>query len=100
MSMNVKSPGPPFIFGVNYKCDLPPQSCKIYSDPTLCCVKFTLTLPFWEGKKLMKKLMNFSGPPPLLKNECSLMGIKIEITAKFPASRHVEDTKRIRVVFL
>ena len=30
MSMNVKSPGPPFIFGVK-KCDPPPGSNNIYS---------------------------------------------------------------------
>ena len=52
MSMIVKSPGPPFIFGVK-KCDPSPGSSKIYSDPPLCCVKFMLTLPFWAGKKLM-----------------------------------------------
>ena len=54
MSMNVKSPGPPFIliFGVK-KCDPFLGSSKIYSDPPLCCVKFMLTLPFWAGKKLM-----------------------------------------------
>ena len=52
MSMNVKSPGPLFIFGVK-KCDPPPGSSKIYSDPTLCCVKFMLTLSFWAGKKSM-----------------------------------------------
>ena len=52
MSMNVKSPGPPFIFGVK-KCDPPPGNNKIYSDPPLCCVNFMLTLNFWAGKKLM-----------------------------------------------
>jgi len=52
MIMNVKSPGPPFIFGVK-KCDTPLGSSKIYSDPPLCCVKFMLTLPVWAGKKLM-----------------------------------------------
>ena len=52
MRMNVKSPGPPFIFGVN-KCDPPPGGSKIYSDPPLCFVKFMLTLPLWAGKKLM-----------------------------------------------
>ena len=52
MSMNVKSPSPPFIFGVK-KCDPPPGSSKIYSDPPICCVKFMLALPFWAGKKLM-----------------------------------------------
>ena len=52
MSMNVKSPGPPFIFGVK-KCDPTPGSSKIYSDPPLCCVKFMLTLPFWAGKKVI-----------------------------------------------
>ena len=52
MSMNVKSPGPPFIFGVK-KCDPSLESSKIYSDPPLCCVKFMLTLPFRAGKKLM-----------------------------------------------
>ena len=52
MSMNVKSPGPPFIFGVK-KCDPSPESSKIYSDPPLCCVKFMQTPPFWAGKKLM-----------------------------------------------
>ena len=31
MSMNVKSPGPPFIFFVK-KCDPPPGSSKIYGD--------------------------------------------------------------------
>ena len=34
MSMNVKSPSPPFIFVVK-KCDPPPGSSKIYSDPPL-----------------------------------------------------------------
>ena len=29
MNMNVKSPAPPFIFGVK-KCDVPPGSSKIY----------------------------------------------------------------------
>ena len=52
MSMNVKSPGPPFIVGVK-KCDPLPGSSKIYSYPPLCCVKFMLTLPFWVGKKVM-----------------------------------------------
>ena len=52
MSMNVKSSGPPFVFGVK-KCDPPPGSSKIYGDPPLCCVKFMLTLPFWASKKLM-----------------------------------------------
>ena len=32
MSMNVKSPGPPFIFGVK-KCDPPPGSSKIAGVP-------------------------------------------------------------------
>ena len=49
MSMNVKSPGPPFIFGVK-KCDLPPGSSKIYCDPLLCCVKFMLTSLFGQAK--------------------------------------------------
>ena len=35
------------------KCEPPPGSSKIYSDPPLCCVKFMLTLPFWADKKLM-----------------------------------------------
>ena len=35
MNMNVKSPGPPFIFGVK-KCSPPLGSNKIYSDPPLC----------------------------------------------------------------
>ena len=52
MSINVKSLGPPFIFFVK-KCDPPPQSGKIYSDPPVFCVKFMLTLPFWIRKKLM-----------------------------------------------
>ena len=52
MSMDVKSRGPPFIFGVK-KCDPPSGSSKIYSDPLVCCVKFMLTLPFWAGKRLM-----------------------------------------------
>ena len=34
MSMSVKSPSPPFIFFVK-KCDPPPGSSKIYSDPPL-----------------------------------------------------------------
>ena len=34
MSMNVKSPSPPFIFFVK-KCDPSPGSSKIYSDPPL-----------------------------------------------------------------
>ena len=34
MSMNVKSPSPPFKFFVK-KCDPPPGSSKIYSDPPL-----------------------------------------------------------------
>ena len=34
MSMKVKSLGPPFILGVK-KCDPPPGSSKIYSDPPL-----------------------------------------------------------------
>ena len=50
MSMNVKSPGPPFIFGVK-KCDPFLGSSKIYSGPPLCCVNFLLTLPFLAGKK-------------------------------------------------
>ena len=52
MSMNVKPPGPPFIFDVK-KCDPSLGSSKIYSDPSLCCVKSMLTLPFLAGKKLM-----------------------------------------------
>ena len=52
MSMNVKSPGPPSIFGVK-KCDSSPGSSKIYSDPPLCCVKFMLSLTFWASKKVM-----------------------------------------------
>ena len=71
MNMNVKSPSPPLVFFVK-KCDLSLGSSKIYSDPPLCCVKFMLTLPFWAGKKLMTLPLNSSGPPPLLKNECSL----------------------------
>ena len=52
MSMNVKSLSPPFTFFVK-KCDPPPGSSKIYSDPPLCGVKFMLTLLFWAGKRLM-----------------------------------------------
>ena len=71
MSMNVKSRRPPFIFFVK-KGDPPPGSSKIQSDLPLCCVKFMLTLPFRAGKKVNDHPLNFSGPPPLLKNECSL----------------------------
>ena len=49
MSVNVKSPGPPFIFGVK-KCDPLPGSSKIYSDPLLRCVKFMLTSLFGQVK--------------------------------------------------
>ena len=73
MSMNVKSPGPSFIFGVK-KCDPPLGSSKLYSDPPLCCVKFMLTLPFWAGKKVMT-LPWIPLAYPLLKNECSLTAI-------------------------
>ena len=52
MSMDVKSRSTLFTFFVK-KCDPPPGSSKIYSDPALSCVKFMLTLPFWAGKKLM-----------------------------------------------
>ena len=52
MSMNVKYPSPPIIFGVK-KSDPSPGSSKIYGDPPLCCVKFMPTLPFWAGKTLM-----------------------------------------------
>ena len=70
MSINVKSPSPPFIFFVE-KCDPPPGSSKIYSDPPLCCVNFTL--PFRVSKKLMTlPWIPLVHPPPLLKNECSL----------------------------
>ena len=70
MSMNVKSPSPTFIFGVKI-CDPTLGSSKIYRDPSLYCVKFMLTLPFWAGKKLMTP-PEFLQPTPLLKNECSL----------------------------
>ena len=66
MSMNVKSPGPPFIFGAK-KCDPPPGSSKIYSEPPICCVKFILTLPFWAVQKVNDLPQNSSGPPSLLK---------------------------------
>jgi len=52
MSMNVKSPSSPFIYFVK-KFDPRQGSSKIYSNPSPCCVKFMLTLPFWVGKKLM-----------------------------------------------
>ena len=52
MSMNVKSTSPPFVFFLK-RCDPPLVSSKIYSNPSLCCVKFMLALPFWAGKKLM-----------------------------------------------
>ena len=71
MSMNVKSSGPPFMLGVK-KCDPPPGSSKIYSNPPLCCVKFMLTHPFWAGKKLMTLPSIPPAQPPFLKNEYSL----------------------------
>ena len=66
MSMNVKSPSPPIIFFVK-KCDPPPPSllCQIYADP-----------PFLGRQKVNDPPLNSSGPPPLLRNECSLRVIK------------------------
>ena len=78
MSMNVKSASPPFIFFVK-KCDLPPGSSKIYSDPPHCCVKFILTLPFWAGKKFMILPWIPPAHPSLLKNECSQRTVSITL---------------------
>ena len=83
MSMNVKSPGPSFIFGVK-KCDPPPGSSKIYCDPPLCCVKFMLTLsPFLGRQKVNNPPLNFSSPPLFLKNECSLNVYKFPISSEY-----------------
>ena len=79
MSMNVKSPSPPFIFCVK-KCDPPPGSSKIYSDPPLCCVKLLCQIyadPLFLGRqKVNDPPLNSSGAPPppptFLKNKCSL----------------------------
>ena len=94
MRMNVKSPGPPFIFGVN-KCDPPPGGSKIYSDPPLCFVKFMLTLSFLGRQKVNEPPLNSSGPPSLLKNECSLSfqpACKI-IKTKIHALHYLNDLK-------
>ena len=68
MSMNVKSPSPPFIF---LFCDLPPVSSKISMTPSLLC-QFYADPPFLGRQKFNDPPLNSSGPPPLLKNECSL----------------------------
>ena len=69
MRMIVKSPGPPFIFGVK-KCDPPPGSSKIYSDPP----QIYADPPFLGRQKVKDPPLNSSGPTPVLKNECSLIG--------------------------
>ena len=71
MSMNVKSPGPPFIFGVK-KWGPSLGSSKLYSDPPLCCVKFMLTLPFLGRQKVNDPPLNSSGLPTLLKMNAPL----------------------------
>ena len=80
MSMNVKSPSPPFIFFIK-KCDPPPESSKIYSYPPLCCVKFMLTLPFWAGKKLM------THPPSKKTNAPFLEFLKNDLGFEDPAKK-------------
>ena len=70
MSMNVKSPSPPFIFFVK-KCDLSPVSSKISVTPSLLCQIYA-DPPFLGRQKVTDPPLNSSGPPSLLKNECSL----------------------------
>ena len=70
MSMNVKSPSPPFIFFVK-KCDLPSVSSKISVTPSLLCQIYA-DPPFLGRQKVNDPPLNSSDPPPLLKNECSL----------------------------
>ena len=66
MSMNVKSPSPPFVFFVK-KCNPPPASNKFYSDPPLPPDKHGLwldcaTIP-WSKFTQMHLLARIMQPP-------------------------------------
>ena len=65
MSMNVKSPGPPFIFGVK-KCDPPSGSSKIYSDHFFVVSNLCLPSLFGQANRLMTS-PEFLRPSPTSK---------------------------------
>ena len=68
MRMNVKSPGPPFTFGV---VTLPREAVK-FIVTHLFVVSLYANLLFLGRQKVNYPPLNFPGQHPLLKNECSL----------------------------
>ena len=63
MSMNVKSPGPPFIFGIK-KCGPPPGSNKIFSDLFNLLCQIYADPPFLGRQKVNDPPLNSSGSSP------------------------------------